>query len=79
MNAPESKFAVEPYLLESRDASGVVTLTMNRPQQFNALSVEMLTALQAALDAIAADPSARVVVLAGAGKAFCAGHDLKQM
>jgi len=52
---------------------------MNRPQQFNALSVEMMTALQAALDAVAADPSARVIVLAGAGKAFCAGHDLKQM
>jgi len=79
MNAPESKVAVEPYLLESRDASGVVTLTLNRPQQFNALSVEMMTALQAALDAVAADSSARVVVLAGAGKAFCAGHDLKQM
>jgi enoyl-CoA hydratase/carnithine racemase len=79
MNAPESKVTVEPYLLESRDESGVVTLTMNRPQQFNALSVEMMTALQSAFDAIAADPSARVVVLAGAGKAFCAGHDLKQM
>ena len=79
MNAPEPKVAAEPYLLESRDAAGVVTLTMNRPQQFNALSVEMMTALQAALDAVAADPSARVVVLAGAGKAFCAGHDLKQM
>jgi len=79
MNAPEPKVAVEPYLLESRDASGVVTLTMNRPQQFNALSVEMMTALQAALDTVAADSSARVVVLAGAGKAFCAGHDLKQM
>ena len=79
MNAPESKVAVEPHLLETRDASGVVTLTMNRPQQFNALSVEMMASLQAALDAIAADPAARVVVLAGAGKAFCAGHDLKQM
>jgi enoyl-CoA hydratase/carnithine racemase len=79
MNAPEPKVAVEPYVLESRDAAGVVTLTMSRPQQFNALSVEMMTALQAAFDAVAADPSARVVVLAGAGKAFCAGHDLKQM
>lgn len=79
MNAPDPKVATEPYLLESRDASGVVTLTMNRPAQFNALSVEMLTALQNAFDALAADGSARVVVLAGAGKAFCAGHDLKQM
>lgn len=79
MNAPDPKVATEPYLLESRDASGVVTLTMNRPAQFNALSVEMLTALQDAFDALATDGSARVVVLAGAGKAFCAGHDLKQM
>jgi enoyl-CoA hydratase/carnithine racemase len=79
MNAPEPKVATEPYLLETRDAAGVVTLTLNRPQQFNALSVEMMSALQGALDAIAADPAARVVVLAGAGKAFCAGHDLKQM
>ncbi len=79
MNAPESKVAVEPFVLETRDASGVVTLTLNRPQQFNALSVEMMDALQAAFDGVAADPAVRVVVLAGAGKAFCAGHDLKQM
>lgn len=79
MNAPESKVAVEPFVLEARDASGVVTLTLNRPQQFNALSVEMMTALQAAFDGVSKDPAVRVVVLAGAGKAFCAGHDLKQM
>jgi enoyl-CoA hydratase/carnithine racemase len=79
MNAPEAKVAIEPYVLEARDAPGVVTLTLNRPQQFNALSVAMLASLQSSLDAIAADPTARVVVLAGAGKAFCAGHDLKQM
>ncbi len=79
MNAPEARVAVEPYVLETREPSGVATLTLNRPQQFNALSSEMMTALQAALDAIAADPGVRVVVLAAAGKAFCAGHDLKQM
>ena len=79
MNAPESRIGVEPHLIEARDPSGVVTLTMNRPQQFNALSVEMMTALQDALDGIAQDASARAVVIAGAGKAFCAGHDLKQM
>ena len=79
MNAPETKVGIEPCVLENRDASGVVTLTLNRPQQFNALSVEMMDTLQAALDRIAADPAVRVVVLAGAGKAFCAGHDLKQM
>lgn len=66
-------------LVESRDARGVVTLTMNRPASFNALSEEMLLALQAALDALADDASVRVVVLAGAGKAFCAGHHLKEM
>ncbi|MCB1939361.1 MAG: enoyl-CoA hydratase [Rhodocyclaceae bacterium] len=61
------------------DADGVAHLTLNRPAQFNALSEAMLTALIARLDAIAADDSVRVVVLSGAGKAFCAGHDLKEM
>ena len=62
-----------------RDARGVVTLTLNDSARFNALGSEMLTALQQALDAIAQDDSVRVVVLAGAGKAFCAGHNLKDM
>src|SRR3712207_2883758 len=66
-------------ILLREDREGVVTLTLNRPAQFNALSEEMLAALQGALDDIAADESVRCVVLAGAGKAFCAGHDLKQM
>lgn len=66
-------------LVESRDARGVVTLTLNRPASFNALSEEMLLALQAALDGLADDTSVRAVVLAGAGKAFCAGHHLKEM
>jgi enoyl-CoA hydratase/carnithine racemase len=79
MNAPEPKAAVEPFVLQTRDGAGVVTLTLNRPQQYNALSVEMMSALQDALDAVGRDPGARVVVLAAAGKAFCAGHDLKQM
>ena len=79
MNAPSHAPTVaEPILLRSA-TGGVVTLTLNRPAQFNALSCAMLTELQAALDAIAADESARVVVIAGAGKAFCAGHDLKEM
>ncbi len=68
----------EPIVLRS-DAGGVTTLTLNRPQQFNALSMEMLDALQAALDGIAADPSVRVVVIAAHGKAYCPGHDLKEM
>ena len=66
-------------VLTTRDARGVVTLTLNRPSAFNALSEGMLEALQAALDRIAADDTARVVVIAAAGRAFCAGHDLKEM
>ena len=68
----------ESILLRADDG-GVATLTLNRPGQFNSLSEEMLAELQGALDAIAADASVRAVVIAGAGKAFCAGHDLKQM
>lgn len=66
-------------LLREDGADGVTRLTLNRPAQFNALSLALLGELQAALDAIAATPAIRVVVFAGAGKAFCAGHDLKEM
>jgi enoyl-CoA hydratase/carnithine racemase len=66
-------------VLESKDARGVVTLTLNRGASFNALGEEMLAALQSALDRIAADDTARVVVLRAEGKAFCAGHNLKEM
>jgi enoyl-CoA hydratase/carnithine racemase len=65
-------------LLRSVDR-GVATLTMNRPRQFNAISVKMLEAMQRELDAIRADPAIRVVVIAGAGTAFSGGHDLKEM
>lgn len=71
--------ASEPLVLRHDRADGLTTLTLNRPGQFNSLSKEMLTALQAELDSIAANDAVRVVVLAGAGKAFCAGHDLKEM
>lgn len=67
-----------PYILSSQ-SGGIVTLTLNRGDRFNPLSEEMMHALQAALDGIAKDDSARVVILAATGKAFCAGHDLKQM
>lgn len=70
--------ASEPLRYE-RDARGVITLTLNRPQAFNALSESMLAALQAAMERVAADDSARLVVIAAEGKAFCAGHDLKEM
>jgi enoyl-CoA hydratase/carnithine racemase len=66
-------------LVERADADGVTTLTLNHPETLNALSSEMLAALQAALDRVAADESVRVVVLAAAGKHFCAGHDLREM
>lgn len=74
----DEEFDQQAILLR-QDAAGVTTLTLNRPEQFNSLSEELLNELQAALDAIAADPKVRVVVIAGAGRAFCSGHDLKQM
>lgn len=67
-----------PYVLKSIE-NGIATLTLNRGDRFNPLSEEMMTALQAELDVLRKDSGVRVVVLAGAGKAFCAGHDLKQM
>lgn len=66
-------------LLLIDNVDGVVTLTLNRPDQFNALSEELLGALQRALADIAGNEQARCVVLAANGRAFCAGHDLKQM
>jgi enoyl-CoA hydratase/carnithine racemase len=76
MNAvPESK---QPILL-CEEHNGICTLTMNRPQRINLLTSEMLDALQDAFAAISQDRRIRVVVLAGAGKDFCAGHDLKEI
>ena len=66
-------------LLHSRDARGVHWLTLNRPSAFNSLGETMLVALHAALDAVKNDATARAVVLRAEGKAFCAGHDLKEM
>lgn len=72
--------AVPAEPLVSREfRDGVVTLTLQRPQQFNALSEALLAALEGALDAVEGDAAARCVVLAGAGRAFCAGHDLREM
>lgn len=65
--------------MNQRDPRGVITLTLNQPQNFNALSTEMITALQSQLDAITKDESARAVVIAANGKAFCPGHNLKDM
>jgi enoyl-CoA hydratase/carnithine racemase len=66
-------------LLHNRDDRGVHTFTLNAPSSFNVLSEAMMRELQAALDAVAVDSKARVVVIAAEGRAFCAGHDLKQM
>src|SRR5258708_5426467 len=78
MNAQTATGDLEPLVLQQR-RGGVATLTLNRPAQYNALSEQMLAALHGTLDALADDPSVRVVVLGGAGKAFCAGHDVKEM
>lgn len=74
-----SQPSMTPLVLRKRDERGVVRITLNRPNAFNSLSEAMLSALQAELDAVRADETARVVVIAAAGKAFCAGHDLKEM
>lgn len=66
-------------ILKREDAASVARLTLNNPGALNALSDEMLAALQAEIDALAGESKIRAVVIAGAGKAFCAGHDLKQM
>lgn len=74
----ESVSEAEPLLI-GRDDRGVVTLTLNRPRRYNALSDELLAALTAAIGRVAADETARVVVLAASGRAFSAGHDLNEM
>lgn len=79
--APKPAASTAPFVLRTDDdgAEGVTSLTLNRPDELNALSEGMLAALQSELDDIAEDRSVRVVVLTGAGRAFCAGHNLKQM
>ena len=74
----EEAEAPEPVLLRS-GAEGVAGLALNRPDAYNALSRELLTALRRELDQIKNDPATRVVVITGSGRAFCAGHDLKEL
>ena len=69
----------DDILLTHRNADGIWTLTLNQPEAFNALSEAMLIALQLALDTVAQDDKARAVVLGAVGKAFCPGHNLKEM
>ena len=66
-------------VLNRTDEDGIATLVLNRPRQYNALSRELLEALHAAIGSLADDESVRVVVITGSGRAFCAGHDLKEM
>ena len=66
-------------LLERHDTNAIAHLKMNAPEKLNALSEEMLSALQSQFDSLQNDRHIRAVILSGAGKAFCAGHDLKEM
>jgi enoyl-CoA hydratase/carnithine racemase len=77
-DSAQTDIASAPPLVRS-DRDGVATLTLSRPQQYNALSAALLDALELEIDEISRDHNVRVVVIAGAGKAFCAGHDLKEV
>lgn len=77
MNAPLDA-ALQPFVLRDT-GDGIATLTLNRGDRFNPLSTAMIAAIDTALDQIATDASVRVVVIAASGRAFCAGHDLKEM
>lgn len=78
MSQPAAKAAAEPLLVRA-DEAGIARLTMNRPAQRNALSRDLMDAMQAEFARIAEDRAVRVVVLTGAGPGFCAGHDLKEL
>lgn len=78
MSANTETMTSAPVLLRN-DAAGIATLTLNRPEKYNALSEDLMTSLQAELDQIAEDKNLRVVIIAANGKAYCAGHDLKEM
>lgn len=70
---------MEPYVLTTQSSPTITRIMLNREDAYNALSEEMLDALAVALDALAQQPEVRVIILEAKGKAFCAGHDLKQM
>ena len=74
-----ARLNINETVLHRTDEGGIATLTLNRPKAYNALSEELLEALQTQLDTIGSDAAVRVVVIEGSGDAFCAGHDLKQM
>jgi enoyl-CoA hydratase/carnithine racemase len=74
----EERSLDEPLVLSTR-RDGIATLQLNSPSNFNALSSAMIAALQFELDSLANDRKIRVVILAASGRAFCAGHDLREM
>ncbi|MDF1720281.1 MAG: enoyl-CoA hydratase [Minwuia sp.] len=74
----ENAIANEDILLRE-DRGPVTWLTLNRPDAFNSLSTDLMTRVQTELDALADDRSCRVIVIAGAGRGFCAGHDLREV
>lgn len=78
MSTPARDVGAEEVLLRE-DADGICTLTLNRPHHYNAMSEDLIAALELKVDELATDASVRVVVLTGAGRGFCAGHDLKEM
>ena len=79
MTAERSRAADDAMLLRRDRGGGVVHLILNRPRAFNSLSSDLMAMMQTEMNAIAADPGARVVIVEGAGRGFCAGHDLKEV
>ena len=79
MNASPASQDTSPIVLKETRAPGVVMLTLNRPDQYNPLSEQMLSSLQAEIDEVSANNDIKVLIIAASGKAFCAGHDLKEM
>lgn len=78
MNSKSQTIVEQPFVLSRREGE-ILTVTLNRGERYNPLSSAMIAALQQELDALAHDPSVRVVIVAGEGKGFCAGHDIKEM
>jgi len=78
MPAEAALSGTAPALLRE-DSDGICRLTLNRPGQYNALSADLMSELQAAIDGIAEDSGVRAVIIEGAGRGFCAGHDLKEL
>ena len=78
MTATSATSGNDPILLR-HDEDGIATLTLNRPDKFNALSTELMGLIEQQLDSLPGDKSIRAVIIAANGKAFCAGHDLREM